>query len=712
MIYRSVLLPVFFASGFAALIYQIIWQRLLTFITGTDTRSVTIIVASVMAGLGIGSALGGYVADRLPARARLRLFAICELAIATFAFISVPLFYNGLYARFGSHELSLLTAATLHACATAWPMVFMGIAFPLVMRAVPATASSSAQWVAAMYGANTLGAACGALCTVTLLLPALDFAAIVRIGAALNLACAVTALAVSRRAPEDAPSAAAAAERPPSGASLAWWMALFALSGFVALALEIVWFRILAVILRSDAGAFGRLLAIYLGGLGLGAAASQLTIVKRWPAATSFLLLQAAIPIYSAGAIAVFAAAPAEHVIWSLLPFELMLVPTFLMGLSFGSIQRAVQTDLAVLGRRVGWLQFANVAGSVAGALATGLWLIDQIGAMGIMRLVAAAGGLFLILALRGADAKLPARRLVGAAALALLVMIAVPDRANIWSRLHRAEVASTIVRSDSSGVAVLKKNEGSTLLLVNGRGQSELPYGGVQTDLGLVPTMLHPHPARVAIIGLGSGNTTFSAGGRPETLRIDTIEIVQPVFGALEQFDQQHAYPPLHQLLRDGRMRYRFRDGRAYLSKARQRYDVIEADALRANSAYAGNIYSVQYFALLRSRLKPGGYAVTWLPTTRVRESLREAFPYVQVWDELAIGSERPIVIDPEVIRSRLALPFTRDYFAAAGIDAGAIMETYLQQRPELFTPSHERPRRSDLDLDLFPRDEFQLQD
>ena len=92
MIRRTAFLALCFASGFAGLVYQVVWQRLLTFITGTDSHSVTIIVAAFLAGLGLGSLVGGQVADRLSARARLWVFAGCELAIALFALVSVTLF--------------------------------------------------------------------------------------------------------------------------------------------------------------------------------------------------------------------------------------------------------------------------------------------------------------------------------------------------------------------------------------------------------------------------------------------------------------------------------------------------------------------------------------------------------------------------------------------------------------------------------------------
>jgi predicted membrane-bound spermidine synthase len=713
MIYRSTLLLVFFASGFAALIYQIIWQRLLSLITGTDSQSVTIIVAAVMAGLGAGSLCGGYAADRLGTRARLRLFAICELAIASFAFISVPLFYDGLYARFGSHQLSAVSAAALHAAATAWPTFFMGVAFPLMLRALTSNPAVPSRWIAIAFGVNTFGAAAGAFATVTVLMPSMDFKTIMLVGALVNTGCALVA-AIAARTQEDAP----AADPVPKGhdhraiSPLATWLGLFALSGFTALALEVIWFRILGVMLKTDAATFGIFLTLYLGGLAAGAIASESRAVLRWPAARSYLFLQAAIPIYSALAITAAVLIPTFAPTRWLAPLAMMSVPTFLMGLSFGCLQRAVHDDIVTLGRRIGWLQCANVAGAVAGALATGLLLIDRIGTVGTIRGLVLGGGAFLWLALRDAAVFGSARRAVAALAVPLAVMIALPDRADVWSRLHGSNLAQAIVAADGSGVAVLKEESHMTRLFVNGRAQSELPYRGLQTDLGIVPTMVHPNPVRIAVIGLGSGNTSFSAGGRPETKQIDTVEIVAPVFTALREYDARRAYPALNQLLCDMRMHYFFTDGRAFLSKTRERYDIIEADALRPDSAYAGNIYSVEYFSLLRKRLAPGGYAVTWLPTTRVPRSLRAVFPYVEVWGELGIGSEQPLNIDADTIRERVRRPYTQNYFRNAGIDVDTIMAEYLLNASEPYTPHSRKSAASDLNRDLFPRDEFHVPD
>ena len=257
------LLPLFFGSGFAALLYQMVWQRLLTLFGGADVYSVTIIVASFMAGLGFGSLAGGHVADRLGLRGRFLAFAGAELAIALFALVSVPLLHDVLYApprsprpRRGHHRgdppPGASLADVLHGDVAPAPAPR-----PSRMRERPPE-----EWIGALYGVNTLGRRGG--------LPRHRMGA----GAARGL----RALGADRS--PDQPRLRRRGLRPRRGASRAdparpdandrrpampvapstfsfpTWTAVYALSGFVALSLEILWFRILGVVLKSNSFTF------------------------------------------------------------------------------------------------------------------------------------------------------------------------------------------------------------------------------------------------------------------------------------------------------------------------------------------------------------------------------------------------------------------------------------------------------------------------
>jgi spermidine synthase len=752
----------FFVSGFAALVYQVVWQRTLTFFGGADVYSVTIIVSAFMGGLGFGSLGGGHLADRLDVRRCLLAFAACEIAVAVFAIFSVNLYYDVLYVRLGAWALPRGAMAAIVFAVTLWPTFFMGMSLPLLVRALTQDARRPAHWVPLLYGSNTLGAACGSMFATAILFRSVDFVTSVRLGALLSVGCALGTLLgapfIRRQqvvVTPERPPANADAIRAPSRFGLWTWIAVYALSGFVALSLEIVWFRVLGVILKSNSFTFGLLLAVYLLGVGLGALVANHRRVRSWSPVPAFLLLQSAIPVVAAVSLALLTisvdrvgwadplwqylgeyeplspdaafsswstatggAGPTRRglflVLYIVVPLALLGLPTLMMGLSFGHLQRAVQTDLETLGRRVGWLQTANIVGSMLGALLTGLALLDWLGTADTLRLLVCCSGVFLLLYGRTRPFRLVRLTTATAILFVCLVAYSIPTAATLWARLHRALPEDVIQAEDSSGVALLKSGVGNvvtTTVFANGLGQSGLPYGGMHTVLGALPAMVHANPQSIAVIGLGSGDTLFAIGGRAETSTIDSIEIIAPEFETLRRLDQRRFYPGLRILLRDPRVHHWFTDGRAFVRNGGRRYDIIEADALRPMSAYAGNLFSVEYFELLRSRLNPGGLAATWTPTPRVVDSFVKVFPHVLLLEGLALGSTTPVQFDRSAIEARIQQRFTRDYYGRAGIALDQLLAPLLKQAPRYYGPEFDRTSLVNVNRDLFPKDEFAVQ-
>ena len=275
-----VALIIFFASGFSALLYQVIWQRMLGFFSGADVYSVTIIVAAYMAGMGIGSLTGGYLADRLSRRGNLALFASVELGIALFALGSKGLYYDWLYQRLAHLASSPPLMAAVLFFSLLIPTFCMGVSLPALARALTRSIEMAAGTIGALYGVNTLGAAVGAGVTTWIFLRQYSFETILLIGAGINALVALTAFPLARflmRPGGVQPSRAASRTAPDEPARtdqatirqlpVPVWVALYGLSGFIALSLEILWFRMLGVMLKSTAFTFGTLLTIFLSGL-------------------------------------------------------------------------------------------------------------------------------------------------------------------------------------------------------------------------------------------------------------------------------------------------------------------------------------------------------------------------------------------------------------------------------------------------------------
>ena len=190
---------VFVLSGAAALLYQIVWQRLLVLFSGSDVYSSTLVIASFMAGLGIGHLIGGHVADRRSPRTCLKLFAIAEAAIAVFGIFSGFLYYEVLYQRLGPLGLPSSVIAPILFASLLWPTFFMGVSLPLLARATTEDLDRAAARIGQLYGFNTLGAAAGALSATWLVLPHFGLEGALRIGAGANLVCALTVLWSLRR---------------------------------------------------------------------------------------------------------------------------------------------------------------------------------------------------------------------------------------------------------------------------------------------------------------------------------------------------------------------------------------------------------------------------------------------------------------------------------------------------------------------------------
>lgn len=761
-------LLLFFASGFSALLYQTIWQRLLGFFSGVDVYSVTITVAAFMAGLGCGSLAGGHLADRLSPKHRVLAFGLAEAIITLFALGSKWIYYDLLYVRWsGLADSPGLLPVVLFASLLI-PTFCMGLTLPILARALTAKIETAPVVIGFLYGVNTLGAAVGALITPWILLRHFGFSDILRIGAALNAICAIGALlAWWWLGPESAP------DREPAGAwttktleanrfSARVWMGVYALSGFIALSLEIVWFRLLGVLQKSTAFTFPTLLAVYLSGLALGVIIGVALARRVRRPALTFLALQSGITLYAAISFTLLllyvehqaffqplwtylgsyepvnaadlpSAIPAWFggaevppaisesarfalLLYFVLPAALIAPSTLLMGLSFPVLQKLVQDNPTLLGRRIGWLQTVNIAGSMLGALLVGWFLLRWLGSAGTLKLLVVLGGIFLCLAAWQA-ARQPWVR-YGGLALSLVVVgfvaTAIPTPQELWATLHGAKEQVIIAREDASGLAVLKGDpdnfKNGIWVFSNGIGQSWLPYGSVHTQIGMFAVLLHPRPEEVAVIGLGSGDTVYALGGSPHTRQLTCIEIVEPAYDSLKELAAEVQYPPLHTLLQDSRIQWVFTDGRAYILRSPKQFDVIEADALRPNSAYAGNLYSWEYFQTLRAQLKPGGLAVTWVPTERVLASFLEVFPHVILVDGIALGSEQPIAVEPDAILSRLADPFTAEHYGRVGGDLRPLLANLIAGKFSRYSPETDRPAKGDLNSDLFPKDEYMV--
>lgn len=725
----------FFVSGASGLVYQVSWQRILALHSGVGIYSIAMIVGAFMAGLGVGSHLGGLYSLRVDARRSLRLFALVELAIGVFGALSCWLYYDLLYLKASWLYSPAWRAGILHFLGLFVPTFLMGTSLPFLVRGLVAEVRTAGRTIGLLYGINLLGAACGAALTPWVLIRLFGIRDAVLFAAAGNVMAGVLGLAAGRFLPargvDEMGESEAVDAAPPVRQRFSLWLVLYGLSGFCALALEILWFRVLEMAVKSTAFTFGTVLALYLLGAAAGCLVGAPLVARLRNPLKTFLVLQCVLLAYSGAAIALLVSLPPDtpgyswyvrywgkgwfglgsnwvpEQFWKLyvlLPSAIFALPTVLMGLSFPTLQRAVHDDLRTSGRKVGLLQAANIAGCVAGSLLVGLVALDRIGTTGTFRALMIVGVVFAAVGARHFGWR--STFLPLAASLAVLAIL-IPGQRPFWLRLHGTDDPAVLMEEDASDVgALVPQKNGAWVVWVHGKTHSWIPFGGIHSRLGAAPAMIHRAPLDVAIIGLGSGDTAWASASRPETRSLTVFEISGPQPKLLRQLAAQQPFPELLRLLTDPRLRIRLADGRNALEQEGRLYDVIEADALWPIAPYAGNLYSVEFFRQCMKRLKPGGILCTWAPTTRIYASFTQAAPHiVGVGDKSVLfGSNEPIEIDHDAWRARALSPEVVAYLGKERAKGTASLLSKVE-------PLHRMKRRQlvrHMNWDLFPRDEF----
>ena len=164
--------------------------------------------------------------------------------------------------------------------------------------------------------------------------------------------------------------------------------------------------------------------------------------------------------------------------------------------------------------------------------------------------------------------------------------------------------------------------------MVVNGLPHSWLPYEGIHTLLGAVPALVHPAPRRIAVVGLGSGETAWAVACRPETETVRVFEIAASQPRLLREASAVAPFSSLVQLLADPRVTIEAADGRQALARAGEPYDVVQVDAMFRTSAGSGNLYSVEFFRLLRAASPPAASCARRSPAAACASRSRRRSP------------------------------------------------------------------------------------
>jgi spermidine synthase len=741
-----VVVLLFTISGFSGLIYELVWVRLFSHLLGGTSLAISVVLASFMGGLALGSWWFGDRVDR--SGDPLRLYARLELGVAVSA-AAVPLWiaiakplYVGL-----AHLLppgAMTPVRILLAFVLLLPPTFcMGGTLPVLGRFLVQRQDRLGRGLGLLYAANTLGAVAGAFLGGFVLIPALGLLACVAVGVGGNVLASGTAAWMTRW-PKAAPPAAAkvgprAKPGPPAPELGARVLAgAFALSGFAALGFELYWTRALHHFLGNSTYAFSAMLTTFLFGLAAGAwvggrVADRVVSPARllgWIQIGIALSATATVPLLWNGFArldrAQFFSAPALP--WTsyllrrfLAAFAVMAVPTFLSGMAFPLVNRIGIDGLAHLGKGVGRLYSANTLGSIAGSLAAGFVGLPLLGAraglLGTALLSGAVGvGVHIYRARRRR-----AEVLVAVAVVVALALLAPGVRRLAGALLSDTQEARDTVlfdREDATAeTRVYQKANGERHVSVDGRhiGGTEAGIMRKEKALAHLPLALAPRAEKVLAVGLGSGITLGTLALYDEVHELTCVEIVPGVIAAAAQFRQEN-----HDVLSDPRVRIVPGDGVQYLLTTRDRFDLISSDS-KLNPEYSGNasMLSREYYELCRDRLTEHGVMVQWtgvhVPNAETRLVTRtfiEAFPYVELFwidtaDIVMAGSRSPLEFDFDRWRTRIRSAAVLADLRSQGWDDPDILATCrVAGRSQLAAELGARP----LNTWLRPTFEFQV--
>ncbi len=695
-----------FFSGASALIYQVIWLRMLSLVFGVTVYAASTVLASFMAGLAVGSAAAGRIADRVASP--LGWFGAAEILIGVTALLS-PVALE--LVRSAYVELvpwpaptpAALTLARLVCSALVLlpPTILMGATLPLVLRSSVVAIEGIGTRISLLYGINTAGAIAGALVAGFVLIGAIGMSGSLRVAASLNVTVGVTAILLSRRAvaasrvPVAGPAISPDAANGPDYGPII--LPVFALSGFSSLALEVVWFRTLVLYYSATTYAFTAMLATVLAGIAGGSFLAALLMRRRPPTLLILGGLHAAVGVAVVAGFVLLSRFydPADSGRGLLRGAGVTILPAaVLMGIAFPVGCRLWLRSTEESGRRLGAIFSVNLAGAIAGSLASGFLLLPWLGStrslISMAGVSTATGVGVLLTAKRARRASLA---VAGAAVIAFVIAARYAPDPFVDGLTRRYRDSGRIFMRDEgvqTTVSVHIREMGGRLLYLDGLHQASDGRDVVllHRQIGHLPLLLHPAPRRALVIGLGGGATSGAMSLHPD-LALDIVELGPGVVRAAPWFTHIN-----EDVLRKPHVRLRLDDGRNHLLLTDTRYDAVTADIIQPTHAGAGLLYSQEYFRLARRVLEHGGRMVQWVGPRSdtyyrlIARTFQSVFPETTVWvnGTLLVGSTRPLQLDREAIARRYQNPALRAALAEAGFpDVDAVLATYTAGPSEL---------------------------
>ena len=728
----------FFLSGAAALIYQVVWVRSLTLIFGGSHLAVTAVLSIFMAGLAIGGYTIGKYSDHVGKP--LKLYGLLELGIALFAlfFMGLMKLYPSIYiplaqGKDNAHAYLLFIRILFSVIALIIPTTLMGGTLPVLSRFVSRQPRTLGGYLSFLYGINTLGAVLGATAAGFLFLRLYSVSTTLTIAILTNAFIGLAALILQGKAatvlasePSVLEDKAALPKTESTGLSrsqgienafplkLVLWG--IGVSGFCALGYEVLWSRILTIVVGASVYSFTTMLVAFLAGIAVGSESYGLfpKIFKikdkgmdrsiLWFGGVQVIIGVAALlaTVYirdiSANSIRIqnyflgMGISSFEMRVWSnfTLAFFYMVVPAFFMGVAFPLAGRVHAEYRKVVGGAVGEILAYNTLGAILGAAISCYFMIYLFGierSLQMLTVINIGFGLLVLLSMK--NIRILNWGMGGLTGLTLLFLALNQSTLRIWDmkyfavfRSNQPEAFRTpeMVREAVENTDVLYYGEGVESIVssirIKGGEQSFITNGRIEASshlqalqcqftLGHLPMLLNKNPKKILVVGLGSGMTLGATSVHPSVEQITLLEIEPKVMGVAKTFEKYN-----HSVLDHPKLKIIFNDGRNFLTTTKDKFDVITADPIHPWFRGAGYLYTTEYFKMASEHLLPGGVTCQWLPIYEltpedlksVVSTFRKHFKYTMLWltgsDAELIGSNSPIVIDEAELERRIAKP------------------------------------------------------
>jgi spermidine synthase len=743
---RKAVLLLFFISGAAGLIYEVTWTRAFGLVFGNTVFAVSTVLAAFMLGLALGSWLFGRIADR--SHRPLRLYAILEVGVGAYAFFfpkilaMTDLVYLWFFRSFapGFYTLSLLRFI-LSVILLLLPTVLMGGTLPVLSRlwaySSPKKVSQRriGQSVGLLYAINTFGAVVGSFLAGYVLIRIVGVSNTVYLASSANVvvgflafilsrffehkADAVPAAASARRShgrdkkrhtrPKPAHVAPEAANVQPTADNLpagSRWIVLAAVgvSGFCALALEVLWTRLLLFVLGTSAYAFACMLTCFILGLALGSfLCSRLLLPRIRNPILALGVVQFLLALSVLASVRLLALLwRIDYVVMSKLAargfwgetavhfgdaLAVLLIPTVLMGFVFPIAVEAFTSSWKAVGRGVGRVYACNTTGCVIGSFVAGFVMVPLLGLPRSFVLVLACQLLLAALLVLSSERRRPAPRITAVAASLMVLVAAVLllPQDLFLSTMNTYHYPSRIVyiRDDATGtITVHDLPDGDRLIAVDGVDVAgmDLMLRTTQKLQGYVPLLVHANPRKVIQIGYGSGETSgVGLAFGVEDYRI--VEVCPGVFEAGKFFEEinKGSY-------KDPRLKRIIMDGKNFAKLTDEKFDIIMNDSTYPGTTGSSALYTYDHFLQCRERLRPGGVQSCWLPLDLrpddfrlILRSFQAAMPHCSLWmannclnkHAVLVGTMSQMQIDFRRVKKLMQRPDISSDLAAININS-----------------------------------------